>query len=151
HSENERRDCVDSSLRQPIQRKFVVCRLVEGLVYGLEVGGIDGFESDKNPPSPTGRNQIQKFFVFQQVDADLCNPRHSRILRDDVAQQRLGAVYVDGEIVVDEKDAHLTAFFLRSPFQAEQFIHNALIRSKADGVAKKAGHCAEIAAVGATS
>ena len=63
---------------------------------------------------PGRRDQIDQFFVAQQVGADLRDPVHLRFGGDDVAQQRFGALDVDGEIVVDEEDRDLAALSLRA-------------------------------------
>ena len=67
---------------------------------------------------------------------------------DDVAQQRLGALDVDGEIVVDEEDGHLTFFFAGAGLEQEQFVDHAFVGAEADGVAEESGDGAELAAVG---
>ena len=59
---------------------------------------------------PDGRNQVDQFLVAQQVGADLRHPMHLRFGGDNVAQQRFGALDVDGEIVVDEKYGNLARF-----------------------------------------
>src|ERR1700687_3494360 len=66
---------------------------------------------------------------------------------DNVAQQGFRSLDVDGEIIVDEEDGDLAAFALGPSFQEEQLIHHAFVGAKADGVAKKAGHRAELAAI----
>ena len=66
------------------------------------------------PPDAAIRSH--EFFVAQQVGADLRHPVHLRFGGDDVSQQRLGALDVDGEIVVDEEDGDLAAFsFVHAP------------------------------------
>ena len=62
---------------------------------------------------PDVGDQIDKFFVAQQVGADLRDPRQLRTGRDDVAQQRLQSFLVDREIVVDEEDGDLAALAFR--------------------------------------
>src|SRR5258706_6202642 len=76
------------------------------------------------------------------------DPVHLGAGGDNVAQQRFGAFDVDGEIVVDEEDGNLAAFAFRASFQKEQLIHHAFIGTKANGVAKKTGYRAELAAIG---
>src|SRR5258707_13459181 len=70
---------------------------------------------------------------------------------DNVAQQGFRAFNVDGEIIVDEEDGDLTAFAIGASFEEEQFIHHAFVGAKADGVAKKSGYRAELAAIRAAA
>ena len=63
-------------------------------------------------------------------------------------QQRLGALDVDGEIVVDEEDGDLAFFFAGARFQHQQFVDDAFVGAEADGVAEKSGDGAELASVG---
>ena len=84
----------------------------------------------------------------KKVGADLRDPVHLRVGGDDVAQQRFGALDVDGEIVVDEEDGDLAAFAFRAGLQQQQFVDDAFVGAKADGVAKESGDGAEFAAVG---
>ena len=66
--------------------------------------------------------------------------------------KRLCALHVDGEIVVDEEDGDLAAFlFARPRFQQQQFVHDAFVGAKADGVTEKSGDRAELAAVRAAA
>src|SRR5208282_2851668 len=76
---------------------------------------------------------------------------HLRAGGYDVAQQRLGALEVDGKIIVDEKNRHLSLLFASAGLQQEQFIHYALIGAEANRVSEKSGHGAELAAVRAAS
>ena len=62
-----------------------------------------------------GLDQVHEFFIAQQVGADLRHPRQLRAGRDDVAQERLRALDVDGEVVVDEEDDDLTTLLARVP------------------------------------
>src|ERR1051325_842605 len=116
-------------------------------MHAAEIGGIDRFEPDEDPASATSGNQVQEFFVFQKIDADLGNPGEHGILRNDVVKQRLRPFDVDGKVVVDEKDSDGSAFTPCSLLEAKQFINNALVRSKANRIAKKTGDGAEIATV----
>src|SRR2546427_2041100 len=70
---------------------------------------------------------------------------------DDVAQQRLGAFQINGEIVVDEKNCHLAFFAAGAGLQQKQFIHHTLVGAEADGVAEESSDGAELAAVGTAS
>src|SRR5690349_20791789 len=67
--------------------------------------------------------------------------------RNDVAQQRLCPLHVDCEIVINKEDGDLATLALRARLQEQQFVHHALIRAKADGVAEESCHCAELAAI----
>ncbi len=66
---------------------------------------------------------------------------------DNVTQQRFRAFDVDGEIIVDEEDSNLAALAFGPGFQEEQLIHHTFVGAKTDGVAKKAGYRAELAAI----
>src|SRR5580704_7672212 len=72
---------------------------------------------------------------------------HLRIGSDDRAQQRLGALYVDGEIVVNKEDHHLAVLAPRASFQSQEFVHHAFIAAKAYGISEKAGYRAKLAAI----
>ena len=98
------------------------------------------------PPEAAIRSH--EFFVAQQVGADLRDPVNLRLGGDDVFEQRLGALDVDGEIVVDEEDGDLAFFFAGARFQHQQFVDDALVGAEADGVAEESGDGAEFAAVG---
>ena len=62
-------------------------------------------------------DEVDKFFVAQKIGADLRHPVHLRVRCDDVAQQRFGALGVDGKIIVNKKHRDLAAFFPRARFQ----------------------------------
>src|SRR5581483_8335155 len=70
---------------------------------------------------------------------------------DNLPQQRLGPLGVDGEVVIDEKDPDfpLSAFLER--LQEQQLVDDALIGAKTNRVAKKTGHRAELATVRTTT
>ena len=108
HAENKRSDRVDIALCQPLQHGGVLARLIESFIDVFQIGGVDGFHTDKDPLAAGGRDQVDQFFVAQKVRADLRYPKHLRSGRDDVAQQRLGALDVDGKIIVDEEDGDLS-------------------------------------------
>src|ERR1017187_4896163 len=76
---------------------------------------------------------------------------HLRSSGNNVAQQRLGALYVDGEIIVDEKYHHLPFFFASARLQKQQFVDHALVGEKANGVPEESSHRAKLATVGPTS
>src|ERR1035438_4117768 len=67
---------------------------------------------------------------------------------DDVAQQRFGALPVDGEIVVHEEDGDLALRSAGALLEQKHFINDALIRAEADGIAEEPRDGAELAAVG---
>src|SRR4029077_6836902 len=52
--------------------------------------------------------------------------------------------------VVDKKNGDLTAFLPRTCFQQQEFVHHALIRTKADGIAKDSRHGAKLTSVRTT-
>ena len=66
---------------------------------------------------------------------------------DDVAQQRLRALKVDAEVVVDEEHGDLPPGPLGARLQPQHFVHDALVGAEADGVAEEPGHGAKLAAV----
>src|SRR5713101_8090072 len=70
---------------------------------------------------------------------------------NDVAQQRLGALDVNGEIIVNEKDGNLPFFSAGTRLQQEEFIHHALGGAQANGDAEKSGYRAELAAIRTTA
>ena len=76
---------------------------------------------------------------------------HLGIGGDDVAEQRLGALDVDGKIVVNEKYGDLTALAAHARFQKQQFVDDTFVGAKADGVAEKTGYGAKLAAIGAAA
>src|ERR1700688_564083 len=76
---------------------------------------------------------------------------HLRLGSDDVAQQRLRSLDIDGKVVIDEEDRDLPLLSVGARLQHEQLIHYALIGAEANRVSKKPGHGADLAAVGAAS
>ena len=80
----------------------------------------------------------------------ICPTQESlRARRDDVAQQRFGALHVDGEIVVHEEDRDLALRVLRARcLEPQHLVHDALVGAEADGIAEESRHRAEFAAVG---
>ena len=98
------------------------------------------------PPEAAIRSQSSS--SRKKVGADLGDPVDLGFGGDDVFQQRLGALDVDGEIVVDEEDGHLSFFLAGAGFQQEEFVDYAFIAAEADGVAEESGDGAELAAVG---
>ena len=71
--------------------------------------------------------------------------------RNNVAQQRLRPLDVDGEIIVDKEDRHLPLFDTGARLQQQEFVDDALIRAEANRVTKKSGHSAKLAAIRASS
>src|SRR5712691_5316498 len=76
---------------------------------------------------------------------------HLRVGGDNGTQQRLRALDIDGEVIVDEKDGNLTALAPGARFQTQKFINNALVCVKPNRVSEKAGHGAELAPVRTTA
>src|ERR1700686_2126698 len=76
---------------------------------------------------------------------------HLRLGGDDVAQQRLRALDIDGEVVIDEEDRDLPLLSVGARLQQKQLIHYALIGSEANRVAEESGDGAKLAAVRAAS
>src|SRR5260370_24867026 len=66
---------------------------------------------------------------------------------DNVAQERLCAFDVDGEIIVNEEDGNLTAFTLCARFQKEQLVHHAFVGAKADRVAEESSYRAKFTSI----
>ena len=89
--------------------------------------------------------------ITEQVGADLSDPVQLCAGRDNVAQQRFCALNIDGEIVIDKKYGNLSEFFAGSCFQQQQFVHDAFVGAKADGVAEKSSDRAELATIGTTA
>src|SRR5262249_39120585 len=79
------------------------------------------------------------------------HPGQLRVGRNDRTEQRLGALDVDGEVVIHKKHANLATLALGARFQAPQFVDDALIGTKANRIPEKAGHGAEFTAIGATA
>jgi hypothetical protein len=83
----------------------------------------------------------------RQIGAHLRHKKDLSFRRDDVTQQRFGALYIDGKVVVDEENRDLASLFAGPGFQQEQFIDDAFIRAEPNGVAEESGDRAELAAV----
>src|SRR5579859_7483780 len=66
---------------------------------------------------------------------------------NNVAQQRLRTLHVDGEIVVNKEDCDLPFFLARARLQQEQLVHHALVGAKAVRVSEKSWHRAELASI----
>src|ERR1035438_1497541 len=76
---------------------------------------------------------------------------HLRPSRNDVAQQGLRPLDVDGKIIVDEENRHLPLLGAGACLQQQQFVHHAFIGAEANRVAEKSGDGTELATVWATS
>src|SRR5712664_1648197 len=74
-----------------------------------------------------------------------------RACRNNVAQQRLRPLDVDGEIIVDKENRHLALFGAGARLQQQEFVDDAFVRTEANRVPKKSSHGAELAAVRASS
>ena len=129
----------------------VFAGLIKTFIDVGEIGGVDGLHADENPFAAGLGDEVDKFFVAQKIGADLRDPMDLRVGGDDVSQQRFRAFDIDGEIVVDEKDGDLTAFFFGAGFQEEKFVDDAFVGAEADGVTKETGDRAKFAAVRATA
>src|SRR6266568_1133563 len=147
HAEDEGGDRINIALGEPLEHGCILTRLVEPLVYARKVRRVDGLHADENPLATRGGNEVNEFFVAQQISADLSDPVYLRVGGDNVAQQRLRALDIDGKVVVDEKNGDLTPLAPGARFQQQQLIHDAFVRAKPDGVAEKAGYRAELAPV----
>ncbi len=138
-------------MRQALQHGGIFLRLVEALVHVLQVSGINRLHADEDPLSAGSRDQVDEFLIAQEVGTDLRHPIHLRASGNNVAQQGLGALEVDGKIVVDKKDGNLPALFPGSRFEQQEFIHHTFVGAEADGVAKESRYRAELAAIGTTA
>ena len=70
-----------------------------------------------------------------------------RVRGDDVAQQRLRAILIDGKVIIDEKDCDLSAVSFGAFFQQQQLVDDTLVRAKTNYIAKEPSDGAELAAV----
>ena len=109
HAKDKRGNRENVASGEPIEHRGIFTGLVESLLHVSKVGGIDGLHADEDPLASRCRDQINEFLIAQQIGADLRHPMHLRVSGDDVSQQRFCALYVDGKIVVDEKDGNLAA------------------------------------------
>src|SRR5205807_10540052 len=113
----KRGDVIDVAFGKALEHGGVFSGLVESFIHVFKICRVDGFHADEDPLASGGGDQVAEFFVAQQVGADLGDPVDLSVGGDDVSQQRLGAFYVDGEIVVDEEDGHLSLFLAGAGFQ----------------------------------
>ena len=150
HAEDERSNRVHVALGEALEHCGILAGLVEPFVDIFEIGGINGLHADEDPLATRRGDQINEFFVAQQVGADLRHPIDLSFRGDDVSQQRFGALHVDGEVVVNEEDSDLALFFSRARLQKKQLVDYAFVAAKANGVAEESGDGAELAAVGTT-
>src|SRR6185295_10847927 len=144
-SEDERRDRVNVALGEPLQHRSVLIRFIETLIRNREVRRVDRFHAYEYPLAARGRDQVDQFFVAQQVRAYLGDPIHLGAGGDDIPQQRLRSFDVDREVVIDEEDRYLPALAAAPGFQAKQFLNDALVRAKPYRVTEETGHRAELA------
>src|SRR5439155_3847123 len=151
HAEDKRSNRVNVAFGEALEHGGVLTGLVESLVDVFEIDGVDGFHADEDPLASRSGDQVAEFLVAQEIGADLGHPVDLGFGCDDVAQQRLGAFQINGEIVVDEKNCHLAFFAAGAGLQQEEFIDYALVGAEADGVAEESSHGAELAAVGTAS
>src|SRR5262249_44904272 len=142
-----RGDRVNIAFCQTLKHGGIVARFTESFIHVLQIYRIDRLHADKDPLAPGGSDQIHQFFVAQQIGADLRHKKDLSFRRDDVTQQRFGALYIDGKVVVDEENRDLALLFAGPGFQQEQFIDDAFIRAEPNGVAEESGDRAELAAV----
>ncbi len=151
HAKNEGSDRINVALGEPLEHGCILTRLVEPLAYAGKVRRVDGLHPDKHPLAARGCNEVHEFLIAQQIGADLGDPVHLSAGSDNVAQQRFRAFDIDGEIIVDEKDGDLAAFFFGARFQKEEFVDDAFVGAEADGVAEETGDGAKFAAIRATA
>ena len=150
-AENKRRDRVDVALRQSRSTAAYSAGLLKLLLTLARLAGSSDSMPMKIhlPPDAAIRSTSSS---SRSRLALICPTQDSlRAGRDDVAQQRFGALHVDGEIVVHEEDGDLALRGARAFLQQQHFVHDALIGAEADGVAEESGHRAELAAVRAAA
>src|SRR4029077_3598287 len=127
HSEDEGCNGVDVALGQAFEHGGVFFRLVEAFVDVFQVYRIDRLHTDEDPFAAGGGDEVDEFLIAQEVGADLGDPVYLRAGGDDVAEQGLSAFEVDGEIVVDEEDGDLAAFFAGSRLQKKEFVDHTFV------------------------
>src|SRR5437773_1660252 len=98
-----------------------------------------------------GLDQVNQFFIAEQIGADLRYPGNLGTRVDDISQQRLGALDVNGKVVVDEKDNDLTPVLTRVFLQSQELTHHALVGTKPNRVAKESRDRAELTTVRTTT
>src|SRR5712692_3788924 len=147
HAKDEGGDGEDVALGEALEHGGILTGLVETFVDVFEVGGVDGLHADEDPLATRGGDEVDEFFVAQEIGADLGDPMHLGVGSDDVAEQGLGALDVDGEIVVNEKYGDLTTLAAGARFQEQELIHDTFVGAKSDGVAEEAGYGAKLAPV----
>ncbi len=134
-----------------MQHRPIFAWLAEVFINVSHIRRIDRLHADEDPLAARCGDQINQLFILQQVGTNLRDPRQLRIRGNDVAQQRLRALNVDGQIVVNEENRDLAALFACPLFESQEFIYDALIGAEADRVAKESGHSTKLAAIGTTS
>src|ERR1041385_5243480 len=150
-ADDERGDRVDVAPGEAVEHCGVLRRLVEALVHVGEVGRVNRLHADENPLAVGGGDQVHQLLVAQEVGADLRDPGELRPGGDDVSQERLRALDVDGEVVVYEKDHHLIPVRACVPLEPQHLFDDRLVRAEAYGVAEETRDSAELAAVWAAA
>src|ERR1051325_5145198 len=117
------------------------------LVYVGHIRGIDRLHADENPLTTGFSDEINEFFVAQQVGADLGAPRQLGAGGDDVPQQRLRAFGIDSQVVVDEEDCNLTALFARARLEPQEFVNHTLVATKANRIAEESSYSAKLTTI----
>src|SRR5260370_26073295 len=124
YGEDEGSDGEDVALGEALEGGGGLTGLVEAFVDVFEVGGVDGLHADEDPLAAGGGDEVDEFFIAQEIGADLRDPVDLGVGGDDVAEEGLGALDVDGEIVVDEEDGDLAALAACACFQEQEFLEN---------------------------
>src|ERR1041385_1103135 len=132
---------------EALKHSRVLAGFTKILVYVCHVRGIDRFHADENPLTAGFSDEVNEFFVAQQVCADLCYPRQLGAGGDDVPQQRLRAFGIDGQVVVDEEDCDLTALFARARLEPQEFVNHTLVATKANRIAEESSYSAKLTTI----
>src|ERR1700730_12592571 len=151
HAEDEGSDGEDVALGEALEDGGVLAGLVETFVDVFEVGGVDGLHADEDPFATGGGDEVDELFVAEQISADLRDPVDLGVGGDDVAQERFGALDVDGEIVVDEEDGDLAALAPGAGFEEQEFVDHTFVGAKADAVTEETGDGAKFTAIRAAA
>src|SRR2546425_6809672 len=119
-------------LSEPGQHRGIFFGPVEALVNIRKIDGINRLHADEDYLPARSSNQINQFFIAQEIGADLCRPGKLRTSRDDIAEQRLRTFDTDRKVVINEKDSDEAAFSLCASFQFQEFVNNTLISAEAN-------------------
>src|ERR1044071_9259107 len=151
HPEDERSDGVNVMPCETVKNSRVLAGFTKILVYVGHVRGVNRLHANENPLTTGFGDEINEFFVAQQVGADLGYSRQLGAGGDDVPQQRLRAFGIDGQIVVDEENCDLTALFAGARLEPQEFLNHTLVATEANRVAEEASYGAKLTAIRAAT